>query len=125
MDRVSINLEFIFRASPAILYQFFTTPAALIRWFCDEVDISQDTYTFYWDGTEEVAQLVENIENEKLRFEFEDYEQDEYLEFRMSRSPVTGETIFEITDFCDEDDMDDQRQLWESQVAKLRQETGG
>jgi uncharacterized protein YndB with AHSA1/START domain len=79
MDRVSINLEFIFRASPAILYQFFTTPAALIRWFCDDVDISKNTYSFYWDGAEEVAELIENVENERLRFEFEDYEDGEYL----------------------------------------------
>ncbi|MFT4758854.1 MAG: hypothetical protein ACI9XO_001956 [Paraglaciecola sp.] len=125
MDRVSINLEFIFRASPAILYQFFTTPAALIRWFCDDVDISKNTYSFYWDGAEEVAELIENVENERLRFEFEDYEDGEYLEFRMSRSPVTGETIFEITDYCDDDEVADQKQLWENQIGKLRQETGG
>jgi uncharacterized protein YndB with AHSA1/START domain len=124
MDRVSINLEFIFRASPAILYQFFTTPAALIRWFCDDVDISKNTYSFYWDGAE-VAELIENVENERLRFEFEDYEDGEYLEFRMSRSPVTGETIFEITDYCDDDEVADQKQLWENQIGKLRQETGG
>jgi uncharacterized protein YndB with AHSA1/START domain len=125
MDRVAINLEFIFRASPAILYQFLTTPAALIRWFCDEVDISKGTYTFYWDGADEVAELVEDIENERLRFEFEEYEDGEYLEFRMTRSPVTGETIFEITDYCDDDEVADQKQLWENQIGKLRQETGG
>lgn len=125
MDRIAINLEFIFRASPTILYQFLTTPAALIRWFCDEVDIQQTTYTFYWDGADEVAELLENIENERLRFEFEEYEDGEYLEFRMTRSPVTGETILEITDYCDEDEVKDQTQLWENQIAKLRQETGG
>jgi hypothetical protein len=43
----------------------------------------------------------------------------------MSRSPVTGETIFEITDYCDDDEVADQKQLWENQIGKLRQETGG
>lgn len=125
MDRIKIDLEFLFRASPAILYKFFTTPACLIRWFCDEVDITGDTYTFFWSGSEEVAELIDDIEEERLRFEWEDGEDGEFLEIRFSRSPVTGETILEITDFCDEDDKDDQMQLWSSQMEQLRKETGG
>ena len=55
----------------------------------------------------------------------EDADEDEYLEFRFRKSPVTNETILEITDYCDEGEEDDQRQLWESQIKILRQETGG
>ena len=61
-----------------------------------------------------------------VRFRWEDADdEEEYLEFRMDRSPVTGETVLEITDFCDEDEVDDQKHLWESQVKELRKETGG
>ncbi|MEM9886277.1 MAG: START-like domain-containing protein [Bacteroidota bacterium] len=125
MERVKIELEFLFRASPAILYNFFTEPARLVRWFCDEVDIDGTTYTFMWEGSEEVAELIEDVENERLRFSWEEEDEDEYFEFRMARSPVTGETILEITDFCDEDETEDQKQLWNNQIAELRQETGG
>ncbi len=125
MERKEISIEFIFRASPAILYKFFTTPACLVRWFCDEVDISDKTYSFFWSGAEEVAELIEDIEEEMVRFEFEDYEEGEYLEFKMEKSPVTNETILTITDYCDEDEVDDQKQLWESQMKQLKQETGG
>lgn len=125
MKRVSISLEFLFRASPTILYKFLTTPSCLIRWFSDEVDIQDEIYTFTWDGADEVAELIEDIEDERLRFKWEDGEEGEYLEFRMSTSPVTNETILEITDYCDEDETDDQKQLWESQIKVLRQETGG
>lgn len=125
MDRTKINLEYIFRASPAILYTFFTTPACLVRWFCDEVDITDSIFTFVWCGSEESAELVEDIEEERIRFHFEDYEEGEYLEFEMQRSPVTGETILTIVDYCDEDEVDDQKQLWDSQMKQLRQETGG
>ena len=45
--------------------------------------------------------------------------------FRLGRSPVTGETILEITDYCDEDEVEDQKELWNSQITLLRQETGG
>jgi len=127
MKRVQINLEFIFRASPTILYRFLTTPATLIRWFCDEVDITKDgVYTFVWEGSEEVATLTEDIEDERLRFKWEDAEdEEEYLEFRMSKSAITNTTILEITDYCDEDEVKDTTQLWEAQMKQLKQETGG
>ena len=126
MQRVSISHEFLFRASPKILYQFFTTPSCLIRWFCDEVDITGEIYTFSWNGAEEVAELVEDIEEERVRFKWEEADdEEEYFEFTMARSPVTGETILTIVEFCDEDEVDDQRLLWENQVKVLRQETGG
>ncbi len=126
MERVKLNLEFLFRASPTILYKFFTTPSCLIRWFCDEVDIQGNTYTFIWSGSEEAAYLVEDIEDELLKFQWEDAEDtEEFLEFRISTSPVTGETILEITDFCDGDEVEDQRQYWDSQMSQLKKETGG
>lgn len=125
MNRVSVEIEFLFRASPTILYTFITTPACLVRWFCDEVDIQDDLYTFAWNGSEEVAELIDDIEDERVRFRWEDADEDEYLEFRFRKSPVTNETILEITDYCDEGEEDDQRQLWESQIKVLRQETGG
>ncbi len=126
MERVSFDLEFIFKASPTIVYKFLTTPSCLIRWFCDEVDIQNDTYSFFWGDSEEIAELIEDIEEELLRFKWEDAnDEEEYLEFRIKRSPVTGETIVEITDFCDDDEVDDQKQLWESQMKVLRQEMGG
>lgn len=125
MERVKLDIEFLFKASPAILYKFLTTPSCLVRWFCDEVDIENDVFTFMWDGYEEKAELVDDIEEERLRFKFEDTENGEYLEFRMSKSPVTNETILEITDFADKGEEKDQVQLWESQIKQLRLETGG
>lgn len=127
MKRVQINLEFIFRASPTILYRFLTTPATLIRWFCDEVDISKDgVFTFVWEGSEEIATLIEDIEDERLRFKWEDADdEDEYLEFRMSKSDITSTTILEITDYCDEDEVGDTSSLWAAQMKQLKQETGG
>lgn len=128
MKRVSIDMEFIFRASPGIIYKFLTAPACLIRWFCDEVDIDKtgDVYTFIWDGSEEVAILIDDIEEERLKFKWEDADdEDEYLEFRMYKSDVTNETIVEITDFCDDDEVESTKDLWTTQMDKMRVEAGG
>jgi uncharacterized protein YndB with AHSA1/START domain len=125
MKRIPVDLEYIFKASPAILYKFLTTPACLVRWFCDGVDINGDVYTFTWNGSDEDAEVVDDIEEEKIRFVWEDAPDGEYLEFRMYRSPVTEETVLEITDWTEEKEVDDLKRLWDSQIKNLRQETGG
>lgn len=125
MTRQKIDLEFIFRASPATLYMFVTSPDCLVRWFCDTCDRTGDTYTFDWDGAEEVAEMIDDIEEERVKFQWEDAEEGEYLEFRFYKSDVTNETIFEITDFCDDDEKAETTDLWTNQVDKLRIECGG
>ncbi len=125
MKRVSIEVEFLFRASPTIIYTFLTTPACLVRWFCDNVDISEDEFVFEWAGSEERAILLDDIEEERLRFKWEDAPDREYLEFRLSTSPITNETILSITDFCDDDEVEDQKKLWARQIELLRREMGG
>jgi hypothetical protein len=89
------------------------------------VDIEQDVYTFSWQGNPELAELVDDIEDERVRFQWEDAAPNEFLEFRFYKSPVTDETVLEITDFADSDEVKDQRLFWESQMKILRKETGG
>jgi uncharacterized protein YndB with AHSA1/START domain len=126
MKRVKLQLEYIFRASPAILYQFLTTPSCLIRWFCDDVDVELNSFTFIWGETAETAEVIEEVEEELLRLRWEDAESnDEYLEFRITEAPITGETILVLTDFCDEDEVKDQKRYWDTQMQKLQKESGG
>ncbi|MBP7274369.1 MAG: activator of HSP90 ATPase 1 family protein [Saprospiraceae bacterium] len=126
MKRVSFELEFIFKASPAIVYQFLTTPSCLVRWFCDEVDVQGDYYLFSWEGSTEIAEVVDDIEEERIRFRWLNADDEkEYFEFRIYKSRITEETVLEITDFCDDDEVADQKKLWESQLTRLRREAGG
>ncbi len=125
MERTAITIEYLLRTSPTILYQFFTTPSNLVRWFCDEVDIQGDIYTFAWSGNDEVAHLVDDIEEELVKFVWLDEDREgEYLQFKISTSPVTAETILEITDFCDANEVQEQKDLWNTQIKLLKKETG-
>lgn len=126
MSRVKIEVEFLFKASPTIVYSFLTTPACLVRWFCDDIDIEADVYSFNWQGFSQEAKLVTDVEDELLRFEWlEPDNEDEYFEYRISSSPVTNETILTITDFCDDDEVESQKALWESQIKTMKAEMGG
>lgn len=124
--RVKTELEFIFKASPTIIYNFVTTPACLVRWYCEEVDIVGDTYTFYWSGSSETAHLIDDIEDERVRFMWDEAEDpDEYLEFRMYKSDITNETILEITDFCEQGEEKEKQHEWTTLIIEMRKECGG
>ena len=50
---------------------------------------------------------------------------DEYLDFKIGRSEVTDETILTITTFCDDDEVDQEKQYWATLMEELRRATGG
>ena len=125
MERVKINIDFLMRASPSLLYRYFTTPGDIMRWFCDGVDVLRGVYTFEWSGEGEEARLTENIENEHVRYDWLDEDRaGEYLEFKITKSGVTNETVLEITDFCDDDEVEEHKVLWAAQIDALRKATG-
>jgi len=123
--RVLFKVDFLLKASPTIVYHFITTPSCLVRWFCDAVDITGEFYTFSWKGNTEVAELIDDYEDERLRFRWLDGEdEEEFFEFRISTADITDETILEIYDFAWADEVEEQKQLWRTQVDRLRKETG-
>lgn len=124
MNRKKFKVEFLFRASPKIVYSFLSSPDNLTRWFCDDCNLVDGQFSFDWEGNEEIAYLLESQEDSYLRLQWEDFP-DEYLEYKMSRSEVTAETILEITAFCDEDEVEEEKDFWATQMESLRRAMGG
>ena len=124
-ERQKFECEFTIRSSPSILFNFLTTPAGLVQWFADSVDYRDRDYVFTWEGVPEKAYLDEDIDGELVRYVFEDADDGEYLEFRISKAEITNDTILTIVDFAEEDEIEDQTRLWESQVDTLRTKLGG
>ena len=125
MSRVKISLEFKVRSTPTILYRFLTTPSGLAQWIADHGDNHEKNYSFFWDGHEEKAEVLDTEENVFIRYRMEENEDDEYLEFRITKAEVTGDTILLVTDFSDDDEVDDQKQLWSTQIDALIASVGG
>ncbi len=125
MSRVKYTMDFVIKSSPKILYDFLSTPEGLVTWFADHVDSIDANFSFFWDGYEEKAVVLDKMENEYIRFKMLDSDDGEYLQFKIEKSPVTGDTILIITDFCDDDEVDDQQILWKSQILALTGRVGG
>ncbi len=119
------QMEFVIRSSPVILYDFCVATSNLAQWFADEVDRDRDDiYTFTWDGEVRKARVLDEIEHEIIRYQWMDAPDDEYLEFKITHTEITGDTVLVITDFALPIDMKDSQFLWDSQVKTMIQQLG-
>lgn len=125
MKNKQFELEYTIRSSPSILYNFLSSTSGLSQWFADEVKSRDNKYFFTWDGSEEMAEVIEQTDNEFIKFRWEYSPPDEYFAFQIQKSEVTNDTILIITDFAPEDEVSDQKMLWDSQVSVLIRQIGG
>jgi len=117
--KIRYTLEYPVRCSPAILYDFLSTPTGLQEWFADKVDERDGTFSFSWNGSTEEAEVVEHEENKSIKFHWKNSPVEEYFEFCIEKSEVTNLTILIVNDFADKKEIKDQSQLWETQVRDL------
>ncbi|MBC8150830.1 MAG: SRPBCC domain-containing protein [Bacteroidetes bacterium] len=129
MEKEKFQIEFPINSSKGVLYNCMSTPSGLSEWFCDDVNIKKDVHTFIWDGSEEVARLVTKKKDEYVKFKWLESEEDEndgtYFELRIRVDEMTGERAIIVTDFAEEDDIEDARELWVAQLDRLRRVLGG
>ena len=119
-DKVEFILEFVVKASPKMLYKFLSTPSGLSEWFADNVNSRGKKFVFIWDGSEETAVLVNKKTDKHIRFKWEeDEEEDTFFEFKLETDDLTNDVSLIITDFADEDEIEEAQLLWESQVNSL------
>lgn len=124
MNRVKLELEFVVKSSPNILFNYISTPSGLVEWFADDVNVKGKNYTFFWDGDENVAELLKKVNGKNVRFRWLDNPDDEYFEMEIQKDELTNDIALIVTDWADEDESEEISLLWESQVQDLRNALG-
>ncbi len=119
MSKQLYTLEYPVRCSPAILYEFLSTPAGLQEWFAEKVDERDGTFYFGWNGSFQEADLLETVEDKSVKFHWADAPTEEFFEFSIEKSEVTNQTILVIKDFAEKKEIKDQSMLWDYQVKDL------
>ncbi len=120
-----IELEYILRTSPNILYNRLSTPSGLSEWFADDVNVKGKNYTFLWDGSEQEAELLSKKDNKFIRFRWIDEEEDDcYFEFNINVDELTGDTALGVTDLAEEDEVESAVDLWNQQIDQLKHGLG-
>ena len=123
MEKEKYELEYLLKTSIKVLDNMVATPSGLSEWFADDVNIKDDVFTFFWDGSEEAARRLSRKNGAKIRWQWlEDEEEgeDTYFELFYEVDPMTKSVILTVTDFAEPDEMEEAKRLWESQINNLR-----
>ena len=123
----SFSIEYDFHASPQLLFQYLSTPSGLSEWFADNVNSRGERFTFIWDDSEEIALLLQKKNNDKVKFQWQNDEDDDgeyYFEFKIQVDEITKDVSLIITDFAEEDELEESKMLWDNLVSDLKQVLG-
>ena len=125
-DKVKFEIEFPIQASPQLLYQYISTPSGLSEWFSDNVNSRGELFTFIWDDSEEQAKLIAKKTGERIKFKWLSDEEGTtyYFEIRIQVDDITKDVSLIITDFAEDDELDEVKMLWENQISSLKQVLG-
>ena len=125
IDKIKFEIEFPIHASPKMLYQYFGTPSGLSEWFADNVNSRGELFTFIWDGAEEQAIMLSKKMDSRIRFRWlENEDEDSYFEFRIQVDELTKDVSLMVTDFADEDEVEESKMFWENQISELKHRIG-
>ena len=126
-DKTKFEIEFPIHASPQLLYQYISTPSGLSEWFSDNVNSRGELFTFIWDDSEEKAKLLSKKSGERVKFRWLADEEEGsscFFEIRIQVDEITKDVSLMITDFAEDDEVDEAKMLWENQISDLKQVLG-
>jgi len=124
-EKIKYEMEFPIQASPSLLFQYISTPSGLSEWYADNVNSRGEFFTFIWEGSEEKAKLVSKKSDERIKFKWIDDEDTPYFfELRIQVDDITKDVSLMITDFAEDDEVDEGKMLWDNMVSDLKQILG-
>ena len=123
-EKIKYELEFPIHASPNMLYQYISSASNLSEWFADNVNSRGKIFSFFWDGVEEKAELISFKNNKYVRFKWLDNDDDSFFEINIVVDELTKDVSLVVFDFAEEDEVEEGKMLWESQIADLKQVLG-
>ncbi|HDR52755.1 MAG TPA: SRPBCC domain-containing protein [Mariniphaga anaerophila] len=118
-EKVKVQFEYVINCSPKVLFNRLSTASGLAEWFADDVRVQGKRYTFFWEGSEQTAEMVLRKETRLVRFSWVD-EDDTWFEFKISQDELTGDVSLIVVDFSEEDEVDETRELWNTQISDLK-----
>ncbi len=121
MTKEKYQLEYNLTSSIKILFNRLSTASGLNEWFADNVTVTDDIFTFEWDGTEQKAKVITSKPLKYIRFQWlEEEDEETYFEFKLETEALTKDIALIVTDFAEPDEVEDAKELWDSQIGELK-----
>jgi len=129
MQKFKYSNEYELRASPKMLFPYISTASGLSQWFCEKVNNKPDhTLDFIWDKESHLAEQTAMRLNKSVKFEFVDTSENNrdnnYVEFKIEVSDLSGPTYLRITDYSATTDEEELNDFWESLINNLKEIVG-
>jgi uncharacterized protein YndB with AHSA1/START domain len=127
MGKEKIKMEYMLKGgSGNVIWSIISTPSGLETWFADKVTTKEKVYTFRWGKTEtRQAEVVHCRTNQFIRFHWlDDEEKKSYFELKIVYNELTEDLMLEVIDFADSTETDDAKDLWNSDIEKLKRVSG-
>ena len=125
--KVKFELEFPIHASPQMLFQYISSASGLSEWFADNVNSRGIIFSFFWDGSEEKAELISSKSNSFVKFRWLDDSEDQdkcFFQIKIVVDEITKDVSLMDTDFAYEDEVEETKMLWDNQISDLKQVLG-
>jgi hypothetical protein len=127
MEKVKIHLEFLLKETAKnVLWSAISTVAGWENWFADKIISNDKVITFQWaDNDSRTAEIVAERTYSFIRFHWlDDDDSHTYFEIKMSQDELTNAFVLEINDFVNPGEEEDMKELWTSQIVKMRRVWG-
>lgn len=118
-DKIKFNLEFVVKSSPALLFNYISTPSGLGQWFADNVNSRGEHFIFIWGNSEEHAKQISKKNNHSIKFKWDESDDDTFFELKIQIDDLTQDVALIVTDFADEDELEEAKLLWQTQLSNL------
>ena len=79
---------------------------------------------FFWDGSGQIAKIVAKKDNKFIRFHWEDEDEETYFEMKIQIDEITNDVALFVTDFAEDDEVEEAKMLWDNQIKDLFQILG-
>ena len=127
MSKERIKMEYMLKAgSGNVIWSIISTPSGMETWFADKVSAKDKIYTFRWGKTEiRQAEVIHCRTNSFIRFHWlDDTDPKSFFELRIVYNELTEDLMLEVTDMADAGETEDLRDLWDSDIEKLKRVSG-
>jgi len=129
MPKFKYSNEYELRASPKMLFPYLSTASGLSQWFADKVNhLPDNQFDFQWDNETHHAQQSALRLNKNVKFEFANTSPDphdnNFVEFKIEISELTGSTFLRITDYSANEDQEELKDLWDGLIDRLKEIVG-
>ncbi len=109
------------------MYKRLSSASGLAEWFADDVNSRGKSFSFLWDGSEEIADLISSKSDSFVKYRWMDESDDQdkcFFEIRIVVDEITKDVSLMVTDFAYSDEVEESKMIWESQIADLKKLVG-